>query len=139
MSVHVPAALRREVAQRAGHACEYCRVHENDTFFGCEIEHIISLKHGGVTESTNLAYACLFCNRHKGTDIAAIDRDTGELCRLFHPRHDRWSDHFAVEGTTIRPLTAVGRTTARLLMLNAADREIERAALIAAGRFPAST
>ncbi len=42
--------------------CEYCLIHEDDTFFGCEVDHIISQKHGGPTEPENLAYACLPCN-----------------------------------------------------------------------------
>jgi 5-methylcytosine-specific restriction endonuclease McrA len=32
---------------------------EEDTFFGREVEHIISLKHGGSSDLENLAYACL--------------------------------------------------------------------------------
>jgi 5-methylcytosine-specific restriction endonuclease McrA len=51
--------LRRLVADRAGHVCEYCRINEEDTYFGCEIDHIISLKHGGTTDESNLALACM--------------------------------------------------------------------------------
>jgi hypothetical protein len=47
MSSYVSAELRRLVANRANHKCEYCLIHEEDTFFGCEVDHIISLKHGG--------------------------------------------------------------------------------------------
>jgi hypothetical protein len=34
--------LRRLVATRAEHLCEYCLIHEEDTFLGCEVDHIIS-------------------------------------------------------------------------------------------------
>ena len=30
---YIPEALRRLVAERAGGCCEYCRLHEDDTFF----------------------------------------------------------------------------------------------------------
>jgi hypothetical protein len=68
MSSYISAALRRLVATRAEYLCEYCLIHEEDTFFGCEVDHIISEKHGGQTEADNLAYACAFCNRSKGSD-----------------------------------------------------------------------
>ena len=49
MTSYVPAALRRLVAGRAGDVCEYCLIDQDDTYFGCEVEHIISEKHGGFT------------------------------------------------------------------------------------------
>jgi hypothetical protein len=55
MSNPVTPALRQLVARRARHLCEYCLIHEDDTFFGCEVEHIISQKHGGPTIESNLA------------------------------------------------------------------------------------
>src|SRR5947199_9182781 len=92
MSSYIPASLRRLVTERAEGLCEYCLIHESDTFFGCQIEHIISEKHGGPTEAANLALACIFCNRFKGTDIATLAPATGQLCRLFNPRSDRRGD-----------------------------------------------
>jgi hypothetical protein len=56
MSVtHVSAALRRLVVARSEMLCEYCLIAEEDTFYGCEIDHIISEKHGGPTQENNLA------------------------------------------------------------------------------------
>jgi hypothetical protein len=46
MIFRVDAKTRRYVAQRAGNACEYCLIAEEDSFFRHQIEHIISLKHG---------------------------------------------------------------------------------------------
>ena len=78
MSVtHIPAALRRLVIARADSLCEYCLLHEDDTFFGCEIDHIISEKHAGQTTESNLAYACLVCNRSKGSDIGSLMPGSG--------------------------------------------------------------
>ena len=68
-SSYVGAPLRRQVAEQADSHCEYCLIAEAETFFGCEVDHIISEKHGGATQLDHLAYACAFCNRHKGSDI----------------------------------------------------------------------
>lgn len=94
MSGPIGAGLRRLVVSRAARCCEYCLTPEDDTFFGCEVDHIISLKHGGETAEDNLAYACLSCNRNKGSDISSRIPETGQLVRCFNPRLDRWSDHF---------------------------------------------
>ncbi len=51
MSSYISEKLRMLVASRADYLCEYCLIHENDTYFGCEVDHIISIKHGGITES----------------------------------------------------------------------------------------
>ena len=47
--------MRRLVVERAGGVCEYCLIDQEDTYFGCEIEHVISEKHGGATAAENLA------------------------------------------------------------------------------------
>ncbi len=132
----IPAELRRLVASRAEGLCEYCLIHEADTHFGCEIDHVISEKHGGVTAAPNLAYACLFCNRAKGSDIGSLD-DGGELVPLFHPRNERWSDHLRLTAIMrIEPRSAVGAATVRLLAMNADERVLERQALHEERRYP---
>ena len=98
MTTYVHAELRRLVESRAHHLCEYCLIHERDTYLGCQVDHIISEKHGGLTEAANLAYACTFCNRAKGTDIGSLSPGTGEFTRLFNPRTDHWRDHFRLRG-----------------------------------------
>ena len=138
MSTYVPAALRRAVIERADGLCEYCLIHESDTLVGCQIEHIISEKHGGATVLEDLAYSCAFCNRAKGTDIASISPRSGQLCRLFNPRTDRWSEHFALVKDEIIPLTDTGAATIKLLGLNSHERIAERAELRAAKRYPTS-
>jgi hypothetical protein len=137
MSSSISEHLRQAVAHRADHLCEYCLIHEDDTFFGCEVDHIISQKHGGPTESDNLAYACFFCNRRKGSDIGSISQ-SGEFVRFFNPRTDRWEEHFHLEGVFIRPITKIGEVTVRILNINANDRILEREILVAAGRYPSA-
>lgn len=135
---YIGADLRRRVVARANRICEYCLIHEEDTFFGCEVDHVISQKHGGPTEEGNLALACLICNRNKGSDIASLSPRTGELVRLFNPRTDRWSEHFCIaqHGISIGALTPIGEATVRILGLNQSERLLERQALRAEGRYP---
>ena len=136
MSRYVSADVRRQVAARTGFLCEYCLIAEEDSFFGCEVEHIISLKHGGASEPDNLAYACVFCNRQKGSDVGSVSPQTGEFSRFYHPRTDRWADHFRLDGDSITPLTVIGEVTARILQFNVGERLLERRLLRAAGRYP---
>jgi hypothetical protein len=134
-STYISAELRRSVATRAGWLCEYCLIHEDDTYFGCEVDHIISEKHGGLTVPENLAYACAFCNRSKGSDIGSIT-SAGEFSRFFNPRIDLWVTHFRLEGLVIVPATDVGEVTVRLLQLNDEERILERRILHQISRYP---
>ncbi len=122
---YIPAELRRLVRARASGRCEYCGIAEGDTWFGCEVDHIISEKHGGRTERENLALACVTCNRAKGSDIASVT-EQGALVELFHPRRHVWREHFGRDGVRIIGHSAVGRATVRLLKFNAAERLAER-------------
>jgi 5-methylcytosine-specific restriction endonuclease McrA len=81
-STYIPSALRRLVCERAKGCCEYCLIFEVTAFVPHEIDHIIAEKHGGLTEAENLALSCTLCNKHKGSDIASIDPDTGEVVAL---------------------------------------------------------
>lgn len=136
MDRYIPDWLRRLVATRANYCCEYCLLHQDDTFFGCEVDHIISMKHGGQTVENNLAYTCFICNRRKGSDIGSILWKTGDLIRFFNPRTDSWKEHFILEGAIIKPQTDIGEVTARILDFNNSDRILERQVLIEVGRYP---
>ncbi len=129
MTTYIPAGLRRLVVERAKSRCEYCLILETDTFFGCQIDHVIAEKHGGPTSESNLAYTCAFCNRHKGSDIGSIADSNGEFTRFYNPRTDTWSQHFSYDNFQIVPLTPIGETTCKILQINAPDRIIEREAI----------
>ena len=135
MSRYISPDVRREVAARAEFLCEYCLIAEEDTFFGCEVEHIISRKHGGSSELSNLAYACAFCNRYKGSDVGSVS-EAGEFSRFFNPRSDRWSEHFRLNANVIHPLSVIGDVTARIFRFNHPEQLLERAGLISVGRYP---
>ena len=115
-------ATRRRVRLRAGDRCEYCTLPQSAVpLVRFHIEHIIALKHGGNDEDTNLALACFHCNVHKGSNIAGIDPETGELMELFNPRTQHWHNHFTVDNDLILGLTSHGRTTVDVLKMNGED------------------
>ncbi len=118
MSEYVSIALRRELAALANGLCEYCLMPDAISQSPHEADHIVPLQHLGKTEIKNLALACFECNRHKGPNIGSYDAESGELVRLFHPRRDLWAVHFALVDGAIRPKTAIGRVTIRVLAIN---------------------
>lgn len=130
--------MRQLVASRAKNLCEYCLIAEADTFLGCHIDHIISLKHGGETVFDNLAYACVVCNSQKGSDLGSISQKTGELVRFFNPRIDLWPEHFRLRGAIFQGLTEIGRVTIRILGFNSEEQVIERQTLIANRQYPSA-
>jgi hypothetical protein len=132
---HISTGLRRAVRSRAAGLCEYCLIHEADTYLGCQVDHVVSEKHGGATESGNLAYACTCCNREKGSDVGSITVG-GAFTRFFNPRTDRWGDHFALRGVIIESRTLIGEVTTRILGLNDPERIMERELLRRIGRYP---
>lgn len=111
--------LARKVRERAAERCEYCGLPQFALPLPFQIDHIIAAQHEGLTELSNLALACPHCNRFKGPNIAGVDPQTGQLMRLFHPRTDRWSDHFALSGYRIMGKTPIGRATVQVLAMNA--------------------
>jgi len=139
MSVtYVNVELRRLVLARSESLCEYCLLLEEHSFVGHQIDHVISVKHGGLTNAQNLAYSCLYCNQAKGSDVGSIDWANNEFSRFFNPRRDRWSDHFFLSGSVIESRTIIGAVTARILGFNSIDRLLERDALREANCYPAA-
>jgi hypothetical protein len=57
--------------------------------------NVVAKQHGGLDGTDNLALACHRCNLHKGPNLTGIDSVAREIVALFHPRRDRWADHFA--------------------------------------------
>ncbi|MCO6456843.1 MAG: HNH endonuclease [Pirellulaceae bacterium] len=99
------------------------------------IEHIIARQHGGDDTISNLCLACHRCNAFKGTNLASLDSDTGQVVSLFHPRRQDWLDHFTLRDARIEGRTPTGRATVRLLHMNAARRVQLRAELIRKQEF----
>jgi hypothetical protein len=99
------------------------------------LEHVTARQHGGQTVLENLAWSCHRCNERKGPNLTGIDPDTSTIVRLFHPRRDRWEEHFIFEGLRIVAQTAAGRATLWLLEMNSEERLRWRAALRRHGLF----
>jgi hypothetical protein len=126
----INAATRRQIRARAGNACEYCGLlQENSPLASLQIEHILPVKHGGDDSPDNLALACIDCNLAKGSNIAGIDPATGAATEIFHPRRQRWNDHFEWQGVYIVGRTAIGRTTIGVLRMNSQEQIQLRMAL----------
>src|SRR4051794_27297769 len=62
------------------------------------VEHIVPSSRGGTSDPDNLAWSCPGCNLRKSDRTEAVDPTSGMVVALFHPRRDRWSDHFRWEG-----------------------------------------
>lgn len=131
----IPARLRQLVVKSAKSRCEYCLLPQSVSLHKHEPDHIIPRQHGGETESSNLALACMRCNRYKGPNVGSIDPETGSLVTFFNPRTQKWNDYFELEGGIIRPLTVEAQVTVKILRLNDEDRITERIHLIEVGLY----
>jgi hypothetical protein len=136
---YIPSDLRQLVLERSGGCCEYCRLPQSGGTVSFHIEHIIAQSHGGLTDASNLALSCPTCNYLKGPNIAAADPQTGEPTFLFHPRRDKWDEHFSLDGATIEQHTPEARVTARLLNFNDESRKEQRDILLLRGTYPCLT
>lgn len=86
-----------QVAERAGHRCEYCRAPEAIFNFPFEVEHIVPPGRGGNQDETNLALSRRSCNLFKADRLNVVDPATGKTVPLFNPRRHSWEDHFQVD------------------------------------------
>src|SRR5258705_9203816 len=77
-------ATRARVRRRARNRCEYCQLKQEDSPLAqLHVEHIIPRVHGGGDELSNLAFACIDCNLHKGTISPALTLRRGRLLNSF--------------------------------------------------------
>lgn len=127
MSQKISPSTKKAVILRANSRCEYCHIPDTDSYYGFEVDHIISRKHGGENHLDNLAYACPDCNRYKGSDLGTYLDNMFDFVRFFHPRLDDWSVHFELQDSgLIVGKTTIGNATIRILAINHPDRIIER-------------
>jgi hypothetical protein len=132
----VERSLAEQVWRRAKGICEYCLLPQEFDRSPFQIDHIIARKHLGGDDLDNLALACFACNNHKGPNVAGIDSNSGEVIRLFHPRLDRWDEHFEWRGAALVGRTPIGRATVAVLEINLPHRIRLREMLIEEGVFP---
>lgn len=137
-NTYIPAKLRREVIERAGACCEYCRTNSKAHSIDFAIDHVIAEKHGGETILDNLSYSCFWCNSYKGSDLSSVDWEgsTKIVVTLFNPREQKWDEHFRLDDLEIKPLSAHERVTINLLHMNDSERIEERKLLLGLGLYP---
>lgn len=125
------------VAQRAGHRCEYCRAPEAVFNFPFEVEHILPPGAGGTDADSNLALACRACNVCKSNHTQAADPSSHLEVELFHPRLQRWDDHFGYDDHgVIFGKTPAGRATVGCLQMNSPNQVVARLHWIRLGIYP---
>jgi hypothetical protein len=126
-----------KIAQRANHRCEYCKAPEVVFNFPFEVEHIIPLSRQGTNDGTNLALACRSCNLRKGIRISGIESSSKLEVHFFHPREDRWTEHFQVDAESgkILGITRVGEVTMTYLEMNSPAQVAARLLWIRLGLF----
>lgn len=126
------------IAQRANHRCEYCHAPEVVFNLPFEIEHIFPVSLGGTDETDNLALACRSCNLRKSSFVNGVDPQIQSSVRLFHPREDRWDEHFEADSKNgeIRGITPVGRATVARLQMNGPAQMAARTQWMQLGLFP---
>lgn len=127
------ARLRQLVWKRARNRCEYCRFPARHSLLPFQIDHVIPENHGGATVTENLALSCERCNSHKGPNVAGVLAD--RLVRLFHPRRDRWSQHFEWDGPYLVGKTGIGQVTIEVLAINLPYRVALREILLEEERY----
>ncbi len=134
--VHIPAAMSRQVRKRAGEVCEYCRIPQDSQEATFHVDHIKPRSASGLTTEDNLALACVTCSLRKAARQKVRDPRTRKMVRLFHPRNDRWTDHFVWTRTwRVKGKTAVGRATVAALGMNRAAIIAIRIQLVELGEF----
>jgi len=114
-----------QVAERAGHCCEYCLAPEEFSNKEFQVEHIVPRASGGADVLDNLALACFRCNLSKATAQTVRVAEEDRAIPLFNPRVDDWNACFDFvlmlgdEVVLIEGKTATGRATAERLNMNA--------------------
>lgn len=134
----VTAEQKRAVRNRARGCCEYCGSQDSYSPQPFVVEHILPRSKGGPTKLENLAWACQGCNSYKHIKIEGIDPANQVPAPLFHPRNQRWDDHFAWDAGTTRiiGLTPTGRATVATLQMNREPLVNLRRVLHAMGEHP---
>jgi len=115
----IPKPVRQRVFDRDRGKCCYCLLLQIGQAAVFHINHIVPRSKGGRTEEENLALQCPHCSLHKSDKMLAADPVGGEIAELFHPRRQRWTEHFSMDASgECRGLTPTGRATVEALRMN---------------------
>jgi hypothetical protein len=132
------ARTRRFVAERARFRCEYCLTPAGLAPSPYSAEHILPRSKGGAAAPENLALSCQGCNGHKASRTTARDPATAKTVPLFHPRRQRWDEHFewTADGTRVAGKSPTGRATVMALQLNRPGLQNLRRLMVLANLHP---
>lgn len=135
---YIPIAIQRAIIELSKDYCEYCLIPAAFATDFYNFDHITPISKNGLSELKNLARSCSICNGHKHDKMTYIDPLTQQFCRLYHPRQDKWADHFqwSLDDLRIIGKTAIGHTTIALLQLNRSNTINLRKLLKMAGLHP---
>ena len=135
---HVPDEVRARVRASAGNRCGYCLSPQHLVLGWLEIEHLAPTSQGGSDDELNLWLSCRMCNGYKSDQTDALDPVSNRRVRLFNPRRQKWSEHFAWsdDGTHILGKTPCGRATVIALQMNNPIAVTVRFHWVAAGWHP---
>ena len=97
---------------------EYCLIQEDDTVFGCEVDHR--------RKTDNIGLCVRLLQSGKGQRYRFPVQGTGTYVRFFHPRLDYWAEHIP-DGVKIVALSDIG--DACILAFNTSERLLERQVL----------
>ena len=135
---YISVTDRRLILDRAKGRCEYCLSPVEYSSRSFDIDHIVPVSKDGETTTDNLAHACSGCNSHKFNRISALDPVDAKEVLLFHPRQQRWQEHFVwtEDFTQVVGLTPTGRATVVALRLNRSGVVSLRRLLCQVGKHP---
>lgn len=138
MTTYLSETLRIQIETNDKHRCCYCLTSEENSGIAMTIDHIIPRSQNGETSFENVCLACRSCNEYKGKKTTTTDPLTGEIIPLFHPRKQKWNEHFtwSADGTKIEGLTAIGRGTIIALRMNNAVIVSARRRWVSSGWHP---
>jgi len=135
---NISKSLKKSVADRANHCCEYCKLPQSFSGNSFAVDHITPESKGGETILVNLAYCCSSCNSSKYNKIEGLDELTNQRANLFNPRKQSWESHFIwnKDYSKILGISPIGRATVNALKMNLSEMENLRRALHFYGVFP---
>lgn len=134
----ISKALRERVRTFFQDRCGYCQSSQKYVFVPMQIDHIFPKGLGGRDDESNLCLCCPMCNTFKGLRTQAIDPLTQQEVALFHPRLQKWTDHFRWndDGSHILGQTPTGRATIIALNMNNVLATMTRHEWVNAGWHP---
>ena len=137
-SRYISVEIRREILKIAQKRCEYCKSPKDFSTDLYAYDHVIPVALGGETNFLNLAYSCGSCNSYKNQKIVGFDDVSKVKVALFHPRIQKWSEHFewSDDFKQIKGITPIGRATINELKLNRKEVINFRSVLILAKEHP---